>query len=396
VNPVPPEIEFTVQGQNAKRIRPLLDEFEAQSGIHVNVREMLWDQSWGELIRMALYGDGPDVSEIGSTWLGDIAAMNALHAFSADEIAFLGHPHRFLSIAWHRCHLPESGVIQAIPWLVGTRMIYYRRALLSALDIPEETAFQTQEHLERTLMALCKAGVKVPWTVPTGYTHTTFINLCSWVWGAGGHFVSDDGKRVLFNQPAAREGIRRYFSLGRFLAPSVRHLNGLEPDDQFLNDAQTGATMSGLWLFNRIPADARDQIGLAMPFGTLFVGGSRLVVWKHSRQREAAIQLIKFLTGVKQQAEHGLQVGLLPAVPEAYDQPPYSTKRPWTVAIPGLANAHTSPMTRAWGLMEDRLTTEFAYLWEEVLNDPNLNLEALIARRLEPLARRLDLVLGQA
>lgn len=80
---------------------------------------------------------------------------------------------------------------------------------------------------------------------------------------------------------------------------------------------------------------------------------------------------------------------------EAYDLPPYSTERLFKMVIAGLRGTYILPMTRAWGLVEDRLSTEFAGLWAEVLKDPNLNLEEAIARRLEPLARRLELVLGQ-
>jgi hypothetical protein len=45
--------------------------------------------------------------------------------------------------------------------------------------------------------------------------------------------------------------------------------------------------------------------------------------------------------------------------------------------------------------MEDRLTTALAGLWADVLAGPQADLEGLIRRRLEPLAKRLDLVLGQ-
>jgi len=45
--------------------------------------------------------------------------------------------------------------------------------------------------------------------------------------------------------------------------------------------------------------------------------------------------------------------------------------------------------------MEDRLTRELTALWADVLADPALDLEAAIGKRLEPLAMRLDLVLGQ-
>ena len=63
-------------------------------------------------------------------------------------------------------------------------------------------------------------------------------------------------------------------------------------------------------------------------------------------------------------------------------------------AIRGLKTGRSFPVTRSWGLMEDRLTRELKALWDEVLADPALDIESAIARHLEPLAMRLDLVLG--
>jgi hypothetical protein len=65
------------------------------------------------------------------------------------------------------------------------------------------------------------------------------------------------------------------------------------------------------------------------------------------------------------------------------------------MAITGLKSGRTFPVTRSWGLMEDRLTTALSVLWADALAQPNADLEALILKRLEPLAQRLDLVLGQ-
>jgi hypothetical protein len=47
--------------------------------------------------------------------------------------------------------------------------------------------------------------------------------------------------------------------------------------------------------------------------------------------------------------------------------------------------------------MEDRLAIALAGLWRDVLNDPSgVDIDAAMERRLVPLAKRLDLVLGQA
>jgi multiple sugar transport system substrate-binding protein len=390
------ELEFSIMAANADGIQPLLDEFEAQHRIHVRLRLLAWDTGWSDLLKVALYGDGPDISEIGSTWLGDLVAMNAIHPFHEKEIGAVGKPGAFLPTAWQGGRTVGGSFNWAIPWLAGARLLFFRRPLLERAGIDERTAFQTAEQFDDTLNRLQAAGVRVPWTAPTGLTHTTLLNVASWVWGAGGDFISADGKQTLFSQPPARAGLRAYFALGRFLPPDIRHLNGLQPDSQFLNDDQTAITLSGPWLFNQAAPELKAQMGVALPPGASFVGGSHLVIWKHTLKHSAALRLIHFLTQPQAQVRYAHWVGLLPVRLDALAEPPYASDPLWQMAIAGLKSGRTFPVTRAWGLMEDRLTTALSTLWADTFANPDADLDALVAKRLEPLAQRLDLVLGQA
>jgi multiple sugar transport system substrate-binding protein len=94
------DLEFSIQAPNAAGIQPLMDEFRAETGIRVRLRLLSWDTAWSDLIKVALYGDGPDVSEIGSTWIGDLVAMTALRAFDAQNISALGGASYFLPTSW--------------------------------------------------------------------------------------------------------------------------------------------------------------------------------------------------------------------------------------------------------------------------------------------------------
>jgi len=67
--------------QSLKTIESLLQEFESQARIHVNLTVLDWATGHSQLVREALYNRGPDVSEIGSTWTSDLVAMNALRPF---------------------------------------------------------------------------------------------------------------------------------------------------------------------------------------------------------------------------------------------------------------------------------------------------------------------------
>jgi hypothetical protein len=72
------------------------------------------------LVKVALYGEGPDVSEIGTTWCASLVAMNALRPFTPGEIASLGRPSAFLPSSWQTGILPGDDQICAVPWLMPT------------------------------------------------------------------------------------------------------------------------------------------------------------------------------------------------------------------------------------------------------------------------------------
>lgn len=392
------EIEFSIMAADLparEHIQPLIEQFEAENNIRVRLRLLTWDSGWGDLIRVALYGDGPDVSEIGTTWLGDMVAMNALHEFTPSEIQILGGAGAFLPSAWGNTHLFGQTQTWAIPWVTGVRLLYYRRSLLQQAGIDEATAFQSAQSLDETLSRLQAAGVPNPWTVPTGFTHTTLLNAASWVWEAGGDFLDANARHSAFSEPAARAGLQAYFGLGRFISPAAKYLNGLRPDRFFLNEAGTAMTMSGPWLQAQASIDLKANLGVALHPGALFVGGSNLVVWRHSPHTEAAIRLIRFLTRPESQVAYCQRVGLLPVTHAATAMPPFSTEPIWQLSTKGLKAGRGFPITRSWGLMEDRLASSFAAIWSDFFKTPEPDLEAIISRHLEPLSRRLDLVLGQ-
>ena len=61
-----PEIELSIIETDSAIIAPILEKFESENRVHVRVTTSPWDTSWGQLVKVALYSDGPDVSEIGT------------------------------------------------------------------------------------------------------------------------------------------------------------------------------------------------------------------------------------------------------------------------------------------------------------------------------------------
>jgi hypothetical protein len=58
-----------------------LDAFESQYRVRVQPQNTAWGGAWDELLHFALYGQGADVSEIGSTWLSSFIDMEAIRPY---------------------------------------------------------------------------------------------------------------------------------------------------------------------------------------------------------------------------------------------------------------------------------------------------------------------------
>jgi multiple sugar transport system substrate-binding protein len=391
-----PEIEFSIMSSTAERIRSLLAGFEAETGARVNLRLLAWDSAWSTFVRTALYGDGPDLSEIGTTWVGDLVGMNALRPFAASDLAAIGKGESFFAPAWKSATQSGDSRVWAIPWFCGARLVYYRAGLFEQAGLDPVASFASNDALETAIRRLAKGGIPYPWTVPTGLTHTTLLNVASWVWAAGGDFLSQDGRSTRFMEPAALDGMAAYFRLGRYLASGVRELNGLDPDAWFLDNPQTAMTVSGPWLFCSAPERMRSEsISVALPPGPSFVGGSNLIVWKHCRHPELAVKLVRYLTRIPALASYGQSIGLLPARLAGLETEPFSNDPLWQTAVRGLMSGRTFPTIRLWGLVEDRLAAVFRSTWINLLADPGSDPRATLIHHLTPLAMRLDPLLAK-
>jgi multiple sugar transport system substrate-binding protein len=393
------EIEFSVMPESADQIQPLLDQFEAEHHIHVRLRLLTWDTAWSDLVKVALYRDNLDVSEVGSTWLGDLIGMDALHPFSRQEIQLLDKETAFLPEAWRGGALATDPQQWGIPWLVGTRLLHYRRDLLARAGIDEQTAFQSGAQLPETFKRLQANGVKIPWIIPTRPVTQTILNVFGWIWDAGGDLVTPDGKQTLFSEPAARAGIQAYFALGRYLAREARNLDDGQVHQVFLHNPEAAVTLGTFQLFliarEQNLSELTSQLGIAPFPGPAYLGGSYLVVWKHSPRAEAALKLIRFLTQTPAQVNYSQCMGLVPVRLEALTHSEFTSDPLWQAAIKAVRQSRSFPAMRSWGIIQDKLVTEFGSLWAEVLTQPDLDLDTTIQRRLEVLAKRLDLSLRQ-
>lgn len=380
----------------SERVRNMLVQFEKQERIHVNLEVLSWKGGWERMVNVALYGEGLDVSEVGSTWIGDFVKMEALSRFEPADMRLVGMSDDFVPACWSSgiTKNPDGGEnVWSIPWSADTRVLYYRRDLLEKVGIDEKTAFSTLENFENTLRVLKEKGTEIPFTMPMGRSRQQIHVMASFIWKAGGGFISSNGKEIIFNNPEARAGMRAYFRMGKYLVSQARQLSEGASEDAFIV-GNVAVSISGTWVLTRnFPAHLRPYVGTGMLPGIPWVGGSNFVIWKNCRAKREAVRLLRFLTNSAESDRVFPDLGL-PTRRASLNTPFYTTDPNWKVMQQAILAGRGFSTEQLWGLVETRLTDLLPHIWERVLADEDADIDAILDQFIPSLARRLTMTLS--
>jgi len=380
---------------DSNKLRPLLDAFEQQYHIHVNLTGIPWDQGWTDIAQYGIYGNGPDISSIGTTWVGSLAAMQALRPFTPQEVRDMGGHEAFFDANWLSGFLPSDSQAWAIPWLGDVMVLYYWKEAFekAAIGDPAEALGSDAAILE-TLQKLQACGYPYPLSLTTSRIPVILHETAYWIWNAGGDFMTPDQTRVAFNQPAALEGLKKYFNLRPFISPEALALHSAE--DMFI-EHKSAIVMSGPLpgtTGRQLHPEWQDQLGIARLPGKAFVGGTSFVIWKYSRHPKEAFDLVRFL---------GHQPVHFPASPHNHQLPVRREVIGLSITendafnrayVHALQNGKGFPTIRLWGSLEGKLINAIAAIWAERYAHPDDDLDTCLHKYLDPLAQRMDVVLG--
>ncbi len=392
------EIELTIfdRGDQGALIQHMLDEFEQVHKIHVNLQLLDWEAGWSKLVEFALYGNGPDLSEVGSTWVMDLVRMNAVSNISPSEMTHVGEEKDFFPSNWNSGIVATSTgqppLIWAIPWTSDVRLAYYRRDLFEKANIDPTHVFEHIDSLTQAIQTLAKS-VTLPVALSTQRSRINLHNLASWIWDAGGDFLTSDRNQVAFDSPKSLRGMSHYFQLGKYIPANRHKVTDAEADRLFLS-GEAATNFSGAWILidPSMAPIVRDNLSVvAMPSAS-FVGGTHLLTWKHSRKRDSALTLIDFM--VKHSAEHNIFPAFtLPAHIPSWEKIHFIAEPYFSIIIEALQQGRNFPIGRLWGLVEKRLVDTIPIIWEKVLDADGNDIETILAQNVTPLARRINMTL---
>lgn len=351
--------ELTVwgMGNEGAKMEVLADAFMEQNpGVTVSVTPIDWGQAVTRLQTAIAGGETPDVSQMGTDMMGQFAETGALEPVPADI-----DPGQYFESAWNTGVV--GGTAYSVPWYVETRLLYYRTDIAEKAGITE--APQTWEDLKAMAQAMQQQG---------GAEYGLSLGTKNWqeflpfLWSNGGDVMNENGEFTL-NTPEAVEALTFYDSFfEEGLSPNQ------VPEGFDITPAFVAGThpmfFSGPWHLGLIEeaggADIEGKWAIApMPqkeSATSFVGGSNLVVFNESDNKDAAWAFVNFLSEPETQVTWYEEATVLPAVQEGWEDPALAEDENLAIFGEQLQDTKAQPAISTWSEVGEALNASLERL----------------------------------
>ncbi|MDI6626027.1 MAG: extracellular solute-binding protein, partial [Brevundimonas sp.] len=355
-------LTFWAMGNEATNVPRMLPEFERLNpGIKVHVQALPWTAAHQKLLT-AYAGDSlPDLSQVGNTWVSEMAAIGAISALPAfasdlltDQFPAVLETNRI------------DGRVVGIPWYVDTRLIFYRSDLLAQAGFeavpPTWAGWKQAMHAVRRVAGDGNYAVLLPLN--------EFEQLLTFGLQGDEPLLRDEDTRGNFSSPSFVAALAFYKSLfDEGLAPVASAAQISNVWTEFAR-GWFSFYFSGPWTIG----DFRNRLGPGTQWMTSGVpgpdgpgasapGGSSLVVYRSSPRQEAAWKLVRYLSDPAVQARFNVITGNLPARQSAWAAPAVAND-PYIAAFKGqLSRAEAVPKVPEW----ERIVTEMQIVAERMV-----------------------------
>jgi multiple sugar transport system substrate-binding protein len=310
-------LRFWAMGREGEVVAELLPEFErTHPGIRVNVQQLPWTAAHEKLLTAFVGGTTPDICQLGNTWIPEFAALKALEPLDPYlTAASVVRADDYFPGIWDTNRIDDT--LYGVPWYVDTRLLFYRRDLLRRAGFSAPP--RSWDEWKQMLAAVARDGrpdrhaILLPLNEPEP--------LLALALQQDEPLLRDGGRWGNFRSAGFRRALSFYLEMfERGWAPPLASAAVSNVWTAF-GRGDFAFYVSGPWnigeLKRRLPAEQQDTWmtgplpGPAGP-GASIAGGSSLVVFRSSRHRAAAWQLVEFLSQPSVQRRFHALTGDLP------------------------------------------------------------------------------------
>jgi len=190
----------------------LLKPFTDKTGVKVDTEVVGWDVQFDRIRNAAISGEGPDVTQAGTTQVPFFAALGGFEDLSK-RIEDVGGKSAYPDGVWQTTQVVDRDGTWALPWFTEARAIYYRKDVLKKAGVDETTAFTDWDAFRSTLekvKQVKEVGGKPiqPFGSPGKKAFDLVHHVMPFVWDAGGAELTDDNKKSAIASPQAEQGVK--------------------------------------------------------------------------------------------------------------------------------------------------------------------------------------------
>jgi len=320
-SPAYAEQQLTVwaMGAEGKLIRQAAEIFEKRNpGVKIVTQAIPWTGAHEKLVTAVVGGMAPDISQLGTTWMPEFRAMNALEPLNGFMNAALDTADFFPGARESNIHKEQW---YGLPWYVDTRVMFYRTDLAARAGYKKFPGdWDGFYKFSKALIAAKEGGYA--FALPTNDWQIFLM----FYWQNGGELLKDTPLTA-----GKFEATVTY--LKRFFDERLAPLEG-GSDTDLLTAFESGyfpVFISGPWMISQLETSKPQLNGrwatAPLPAGerrASFMGGCNLVMFRSSPNKVLAWKFMEFMAGPEMQAKWYALSGDLPASRKAWSAPALS------------------------------------------------------------------------
>ncbi|HVO88183.1 MAG TPA: sugar ABC transporter substrate-binding protein [Casimicrobiaceae bacterium] len=304
-------------GREGEVVAALLPEFErTHPGIRIAVQQLPWTAAHEKLLT-AFAGDAlPDVCQLGNTWIPEFAAVKALEPLDQRvRTSSVIAPDDYFAGIWDTNRI--DGALLGVPWYIDTRLLFYRRDILAQAGFAQAPRSWSEW---TDMLAAVKRSVgadRYAILLPLN----EFEPLLALALQQDEPLLREDGRYGNFRSAGFRHALSFYVdNFRRGFAPPLTNADISNVWNEFARGYYS-FYISGPWNIGeferRLPASLQNA-WMTAPLpgphgpGASIAGGSSLVLFRTSRHKDVAWQLIEYLSQPDVQRNFYAATGDLP------------------------------------------------------------------------------------
>jgi multiple sugar transport system substrate-binding protein len=391
-------------------LQKMVAPFTAKTGVKVDVQEVGWDVQFDRIRNAAVSGEGPDITQAGTTQVPFFAALGGFTDLT-DRVGEIGGKDAYAEGIWNTTQVSGQEGTWAVPWFTEARSLYYRKDVLEKAGVDPATAFADLDSFKATLQAIKDKVPDIePFGAPGKKAYDLVHQVMPFVWDNGGAELSADAKTSTINSPEAQQGVTFMADLitAGLFDKSQLERDGTQVENQF-KGGRLAVWIGGPWVLGSIPRaeddtwsdEARENVGVApMPTGPTgkaytFVGGSDLMVFKSTEHPNEAWALVKFLSEDQTQKDYASLLGMFPSRLEPQQQVGDSSEN-HKAFFEAIQSGRTYAPIPQWGQIENAYKTRFGNILDSAAGVGKDYSEATVKSQLDAAAKEADGLLAQS